>query len=143
MEAVDANAVGFEQLFFVSWRDWDGIYEVAVIVVKNEDVFVAADWRCQEAARLIGKDVACGRKAMGENSVGSLRFGDNGIVDIMGGLICFLGWSNILSLGIEVTLDWCFRCGWIFAEGDGVKARKCDEVAGIYCLEKSAEHRGK
>ena len=107
MESCDAGAVCFDELFFGSGRDGDGINEVAVIVVDNEDVFVAADGWCEERAGLVGVDAACSWDAVGVDEVRSFRMGHTGIIDVVWSCVCLFGGTEILALGIQVSFDGC------------------------------------
>ena len=40
LESSDSGAVGFDKLFFGAGQDGDGIDEVGIIIVNDEDVFV-------------------------------------------------------------------------------------------------------
>ena len=94
-------------MFFGSGRDGDGINEVAVVVVDNEDVFVAADGRCEEGAGLIGVDAACCWDAVGEDRVRSFRRGHACIVNEVRCGVCPFGGAVILALGVQVSFDCC------------------------------------
>ena len=44
-KAVDTDTVGFDDLFFGSGRDRNGINKVAVEIIKDKDVSIATDGR--------------------------------------------------------------------------------------------------
>ena len=122
MKSDDASAVCLHQLFLGSGRDGDGIDEVAVVVVEDEDVFVATEGWCEERAGLIGVDVACCWDAVGVDRVRSLWGGHAGIVDEVWCGVGPFGGADILSLGGQVSFDGRRGYRRVSTEGLGVKA---------------------
>ena len=78
-------------MFLGTGWDGDGIDKVAVVVVEDEYVLVAADGWCQERAGLVGEDAACCLDAVGVDGMGAFWLVKGCVVDVMRCVVCLLG----------------------------------------------------
>ena len=87
----DTDTVGFDELLFGSGRNRYGIDEVAIKVIKDEDVSIATDGRSQEGTGLVGEDPSGGGDTVGVDCMSSCWWRLRGTENIMRGGIRSLG----------------------------------------------------